>query len=142
MSFLERINLAVLAALVGVYGWYFSTVGGELIGGFEPGAALSSTNDKMFLAVGSFIILMIISSIVTAIFMGRESEEQDERDKTIDMRGDQRGGFALAVFALLGMGLAMADYPNVLVANAILAGLVVSEMVKSVSKLIDYRRGV
>lgn len=104
MSFLERINLAVLAALVGVYGWYFSTVGGELIGGFEPGAALSSTNDKMFLAVGSFIILMIISSIVTAIFMGRESEEQDERDKTIDMRGDQRGGFALAVLPCWAWG--------------------------------------
>ncbi|WP_300527339.1 hypothetical protein [Maricaulis sp.] len=142
MSFLERINLVVLAALVVVYGWYFSTVGGELMAGFEPGAALASTNDKMFLAVGVFIALMIASSIVTAIIMGRESDEQDERDKMIDMRGDQRGGFALAVFALLGMGLAMADYPNVLVANAILAGLVASEGVKSISKLIDYRRGV
>lgn len=142
MSFLERINLVVLAALVGVYGWYFSSVGGILAGGFEPGAVLESTNDKMFLAVGGFIVLMIASSIITAIFMGRESDEQDERDKMIDMRGDQRGGFALAVFALLGMALAMADYPNVLVANAILAGLVVSEAVKSISKLIDYRRGV
>ena len=47
---------------------------------------------------------------------------------------------AVALFSTLGLALAGASV--FWIAHAALAGLVVSELVKAVTKLIDYRRGV
>ena len=80
---------------------------------------------------------------VLAIAAPSEAEEAaDERDRLVEMRGDQRGGFVLALFALAAMASAMTAQPYYLIANLVLAGLVASELVKGVSKLIGYRRGV
>ena len=85
----------------------------------------------------------IVVHIAIAIAAPSEADDtSDERDKLIEMRGDQRGGFVLALFALLAMGSAMTAQPYYLVANLILGGLVAGEIVKAVSKLVDYRRGV
>ncbi|WP_300544485.1 hypothetical protein [Maricaulis sp.] len=144
MSFHEKSNLAMLAILIGVYGWYFGTAAGSILGGgLAPEAALAVTNVKMLLTVVIIVVVSIVAHILIAIMAPSEANEAaDERDKLIEMRGDQRGGFVLGVFALLAMGIAMLGQPAYLIANTILAGLVAGEVVKAVSKLIDYRRGV
>jgi len=144
MSFHEKSNIAMLVLTGGVYAWYFGSSADVLFGGAEsPELALVVTNAKMLVTVAAIIIASIIAHIAIAIAAPSEANENaDERDKLVEMRGDQRGGFVMAVFALMGMGAAMIAQPYYLIANLILAGLVASELVKGVSKLIDYRKGV
>jgi hypothetical protein len=144
MSFHEKSNIAMLAILIAVYGWYFGTAASAILGGgLPPEAALAVTNLKMLLTVLAVVAISIVAHIAIAIAAPSQADDtMDERDKLIEMRGDQRGGFVLGLFALLAMGIAMLAHPAYLIANTILAGLVAGEVVKAVSKLIDYRRGV
>lgn len=144
MSFHEKSNIAMLVLTGGVYAWYFASSAGVLFGNaVSPEEALDMTNAKMLVTVGAIIVASIAANIAIAIAAPSEaSDKADERDKLVEMRGDQRGGFVLAVFALAAMAAAMTAQPYHLIANLVLAGLVVSELVKGVSKLVDYRRGV
>ena len=144
MSFHEKSNAAMLVITAGVYGWYFINVASQVIGAdIPPEAALAATNATMILTVVIIVLASIVAHIAIAIAKPSEADDtRDERDKLIEMRGDQRGGLVLSIFALGAMALAMIGKPTFLIANAILAGLVMGEIVKGVSKLIDYRRGV
>jgi hypothetical protein len=79
--------------------------------------------------------------IVLAVVDRRQADDEDERDRLIERRGDQVGGYVLAVAALVGMGLAMVEGAYFWIANALLAGLVLSELVKGIVMLSAYRRG-
>ncbi|WP_291843922.1 hypothetical protein [Maricaulis sp.] len=144
MSFHEKSNIAMLVVTGGAYAWYFATSAGVLFGGAtSPEDALDLTNTKMLVTVGIIIIASIVANIAIAMAAPSEANENaDERDRLVEMRGDQRGGFVLALFALAAMASAMTAQPYVLIANLVLAGLVASELVKGVSKMVDYRRGV
>ncbi|WP_297736580.1 hypothetical protein [uncultured Maricaulis sp.] len=144
MGFREKSNVAMLVLTGGVYAWYFASSADVLFSrSMDPEVALDLTNSKMLMTVGAIIIASIIAHIAIAISAPSEADEAaDERDRMIDMRGDKRGGFVLALFTLLAMGSAMTAQPFHLIANIALAGLVASELAKGVSKFIDYRRGV
>ena len=144
MSFHEKSNIAMLLVIIGVYGVYFGhAMLNILSGGVPPEAALAATNALMIVTVVAVVVLSIIAHILIAVLKPSEADDRrDERDRMIEMRGDQRGGFMLAVGVFGALALAMLGQPVWLVANAILASLVAGEVVKGVSKLIDYRRGV
>ena len=144
MSFHEKSNIAMLLIMLGVYGVYFGgAVLGILTADVPPEEALAATNATMIVTVGVVIVLAIIAHIAIAILKPSEADDsRDERDKLIEMRGDQRGGVVQSVISLGALTLAMLGLPVWMIANAILAGLVAGEIVKAVSKLIDYRRGV
>ncbi|MED5549174.1 MAG: hypothetical protein VX529_07405 [Pseudomonadota bacterium] len=143
MSFHEKSNAAMLLILLAVYGWYFATSAGAILGGLPPETALAVTNVKMILTVVVVVVLSIAAHIAIAIAAPSEADDTaDERDKLIEMRGDQRGGVVLGVFAVMAMGLAMLNFPAYMFANTILAGLVAGSVVAGLSRLIDYRRGV
>ncbi|WP_421792672.1 hypothetical protein [Hyphobacterium sp.] len=139
MSFREKSTWVLLAVTVIVYGLYFAnTIGGALANGVPEVA----DNVRLFGAVVLMVILSIIAHIVIAILSPKDADTADERDRLIELRGDQYGGFVMAVALFSTLGLALAGASVFWIAHAALAGLVVSELVKSVSKLIDYRRGV
>ena len=144
MSFYEKSNIAMLVVTGGTYAWYFASSADALFGGSVTAeVALAMTNLKMLVTVGIIIAASIAAHIAIAIAAPSEANgDADERDKLVEMRGGQRGGFVLAVFALAAMASAMTAQPYYLIANLILGGLVASELVKGVSKLVDYRRGV
>ena len=144
MSFHEKSNIAMLVIMLGVYGVYFGGAAlGILSADVPPEQALAATNATMIVTVAAVVVLSIVAHIVIAILKPSEADEsQDERDRMIEMRGDQRGGFVLALGSFGALVLAMLGFPVWMIANAILAGLVAGEIVKAVSKLIDYRRGV
>ncbi len=139
MSFREKSTWVLLAATVIVYGWYFATTLGEALGSATPPVV---DNVRLFGAVVVMVVLSIVAHIVIAILSPKEADAADERDRLIELRGDQRGGFLMTVALFSTMGLAMTDASVFWIAHAALAGLVVSEIVKAVFKLIDYRRGV
>ena len=144
MSFQEKSNLAMLAILLVVYGIYFGQAMTSILGaGVPPAEALAATNALMIVTVGAVIVLSIVAHILIAVAAPSEADDtRDERDKLVEMRGDQRGGFVQSFVIFGALVIAMLDFPAWLIANAVLAGLVAGEVVKAVSKLIDYRRGV
>ena len=145
MSFHEKSNALMLGAMVLVYGAYFMVVLGlpALNGAdIDVNARLAMSNGLMLASVVALVALAIVGHILIAVLAPKDADKHDERDKLIEMRGDQRGGFVMAFGALCAMGLAMLATPHFWIVNVILAGLVLGEIVKAVSKIIDYRRGV
>jgi hypothetical protein len=145
MSFHEKSNALMLGAIVLVYGVYFALVLGQpLMTGAQINTetGLLMSNGLMLGSVVALVAIAIAGHILIAVLAPKDADKHDERDRLIEMRGDQRGGFMMAFGALCGMGLAMLAMPHFWIVNAILAGLVLGEIVKAVSKLIDYRRGV
>lgn len=145
MSFHEKSNALMLGAIVLVYGAYFLIVLGlPVMSGtdIDVNARLVMSNGLMLGSVVALVAIAILGHILITVLAPKDADKHDERDRLIEMRGDQRGGFVMAFGALCGMGLAMLAMPHFWIVNAILAGLVLGEIVKAVSKLIDYRRGV
>lgn len=145
MSFHEKNNALMLGAIVLVYGAYFLIVLGLPVMSdtdIDVNARLVMSNGLMLGSVVALVAIAIIGHILITVLAPKDADKHDERDRLIEMRGDQRGGFVMAFGALCGMGLAMLAMPHFWIVNAILAGLVLGEIVKAVSKLIDYRRGV
>lgn len=145
MSFHEKSNALMLGAMVLVYGVYFMVVLGlPALNGIDidVNARLVMSNGLMLASVVALVVMAIVGHILIAVLAPKDADKHDERDKLIEMRGDQRGGFVMAFGALCGMGLAMLAMPHFWIVNVILAGLVLGEIVKAVSKIVDYRRGV
>ncbi|MEE2525432.1 hypothetical protein V0U79_03565 [Hyphobacterium sp. HN65] len=138
MSFQEKSTWVLLAAMLAVYGWYASATFGGLA---ESGVPETADNMRLIGTVGLMIVISIVAHIAIAI-VTRSEDESDERDRLIDLRGDQRGGFIMALGLLGTLTLALTGGSLFWIAHAALGGLVAGELVKSISKLIDCRRGV
>lgn len=139
MSFKAKTTALMLVALTIVYGWYFIQLLPEIAG--TPVAEIGYQG-AMFATVVLFVILFVAGMIVLAVVDRHQADDEDERDRLIERRGDQVGGYVLAVAALAGMGLAMVEGAYFWIANALLAGLVLSELVKGIVMLAAYRRGI
>lgn len=137
MSFQGKSTALMLAIIVGVYGWYFVTVARwasdspvtEIA--YQP-LMLATVVVLIVLAVGGHILLAVIPP-----YAGRQP---DERDRLIEARGESIGGVVLGAGAVGGIFLAMAEFEYFWIANTILLGLVLSEVVAGSTKLFLYRR--
>jgi heme/copper-type cytochrome/quinol oxidase subunit 2 len=138
MSFKAKTTAIMLVALTIVYGWYFIQLLPEIA---ETPVAEIGYQGAMLATVVLFVILFVVGMIILAVVDRRQADDEDERDRLIERRGDQVGGYVLAVAALVGMGLAMVEGAYFWIANALLAGLVLSELVKGIVMLSAYRRG-
>lgn len=139
MSFQEKSTLAVLVAFVAIFGWYFASViqqaGFGDVSGFEY-------QGPLLVMAALFVVLVVVAHVLLAVADPSGADESDERDRLIDRTGEYLGGFALGTGSLVALGLAMAEVKHFYIAHAILAALVLSEVVAGVSKLIMYRRGI
>ena len=138
MSFKAKTTAVMLVTLTIVYGWYFIQLLPQIA---ETPVAVIGYQGAMFATVVLFVILFVVGMIVLAVVDRRQADDEDERDQLIERRGDQVGGYVLAVAVLVGMGLAMVEGAYFWIANALLAGLVLSELVKGIVMLSAYRRG-
>ena len=138
MSFEEKSTWAVLITFVFVYGWYFIEVYARLATGDVTGIEYKSL-------IGVTVVMLIVISIVThiaiTVMAPDESDKADERDREINLRGEYLGGFIVSVAALLGIGLALLELTHFWIANALLLGLVIAEIVTDCTKIFLYRRG-
>ena len=138
MTFKAKTTAIMLVTLTIVYGWYFIQVLPETA---ETPVAEIGYQGVMFATVVLFVILFVAGMIVLAAADRHQADDEDERDQLIERRGDQVGGYVLAVAALAGMGLAMVEGSYFWIANVLLAGLVLSELAKGLVMLAAYRRG-
>ena len=137
MSFRERSTVLMLAVLLGVYGWYFIHI--------YRLARISEVNEisyqpLLLVMVLVLVALSAIGHIVIAMLPSYEGDQSDERDTLISLKGERVGGIVLALGTLSGLFLAMAEFPAFWIAHALLAGLVLAELISGAVKLISYRR--
>jgi hypothetical protein len=106
----------------------------------------------MLIAIGAMIVVTIVGTIlmsigtaVTAEITGNGSVDDigrtDERDDDINRRGELVGYYVSSVGVLGALALTMLRADYFWIANAILAGFLVSSVVGSAYKILIYRRG-
>lgn len=136
MSFREKSAWISLLSIAGIYAAYFWSVfrAGPRAAGSEFGGLL-----------GTVIVLVIVQTVLTiavALFTPKEAKAAlDERERLIDLKATR---FA---YAVLAGSVACACFfggfkpPIVFNANALLFMLVVAEILRSGSQIVQYRRG-
>lgn len=139
MSFQEKSNLAMAAIVSFVYGGYFVTV----LGWAADDPVTEVAWKPLFLGtVISLIVLAIAAHVVIAIMRPGEAGAFDERDRIVDLRGEAMGGYALGTGVIVALGMILVDVDVFWVAQTLLAGAVVGELVKYVTTFVLYRTGM
>ena len=149
MSFEEKVTWvsAVVFAIVPVV--YGVDVLGPL--GQMPASEFAYQR-PMLIAIGVSVLLTILGSIATGIGSSITAEirepgssaeigRSDERDATINQRGEIVGYYVSSVGVVGAMALTMLEYEYFWIANALYLSFVIASLVSSSVKLVAYRRG-
>ena len=137
MSFQGKSTALMLATVIGVYGWYFITVARWASG--SPVAEIAY-QPLMLVTILVLIVVAIGGHILLALIPPYRGRQPDERDRLIELKGESIGGVVLGTGAVGGVFLAMAEFDYFWIANTVLLGLVLSEVVAGAAKLILYWR--
>ncbi len=133
MSFKE-INAWVVML---VFGWLFIDYGWPLL---QARSLEGGTADRMITSVVFFVIVLVVAHIIVGVIRRKPAEEEDERDRLIEVRAERFGGLVLGgvvVFALI-FALRAEEF---VYANILFLGLVFSEIAKRLWQVALYRRG-
>lgn len=154
MAFREKMLWASAATTVVIWGWYFLGFVSALQGpAFNVGAEIG----KFLFAVVALIVVQVAAAIVLAISSPTDAQAPaDDRDREFALVA-YRAAFvtlsvliaALTVVAPLTMATAPAwlggkpmNLVPIVISNALLLSLVISELVRSATQLLLYRRGI
>lgn len=139
MSFQEKSAIAIIGALVVVYGVYFALV--ARIGLTSTEAAGIAYKPLLILSIVPMAILTAVSHIVLAIWKPKDANAYDERDRLISMRADQIAAYVLTVGIVGGIVLAMFESRLFYIAQALLGAWIIAEIAANAVKIVLYRRG-
>ncbi len=139
MSFEEKVNWVYGVVMVAVFGVYFASILGQAR---TTAVAEIAFQQPMIAAIIVAVVANILGSILVAISKPSEADKHDARDKEINRFGEYVGGSVLGVAMVLPLGLALAEADPFWIANAMVAGFVLSSLVSTVVKLVAYRRGL
>lgn len=140
VSFQEKSNLAMLAILTLVFGWYFGVVVPPFFD-LEVAPPAAAVGGLLIAFTVFLVVLSVVAHIALAALAPSQAGASDERDRTIETRADARSGYVVGVGAVMTLGLLVFGFAPFWAANALLASLAASEIVKAVLRAIDYRRG-
>ncbi len=149
MSFDEKVTWVEALVFALVPATYFTVILGQL--GSMPAAEIAYQR-PMLIAIGISIVLTIVGSILTGIGSGISAEimepgsgqdigRKDERDVSINRRGQIVGYYVSSAGAVAALALTMLEYPYFWIANALYLGFVVATLVGAAVKIVAYRRG-
>lgn len=135
-SFEEKSTWLTLAGLVGVFAVYFTLAGRMLAAGVT---AVAPYVPLLAVTIVLLVVLVVVGHVAVAIVHRRH--ETDERDRLIEWRSESRSGWILATGAVTAIFALALPIAPAWIANGLLLALFLSEAVKQVLKLVDYRRG-
>jgi hypothetical protein len=138
MSFEEKSVIATTTAMAIAYGIYFAVVARWTL---TTPAADIAYQPLMVLTVILLVVMLVVGQIAIAVSDPAEAGERDERDRLIDLRGANLGGYVLAVGVFLALVLAMAGVEQFYIANVLLLWWVLAELSSGVTRIVLYRRG-
>src|SRR5262245_4423024 len=128
MPFREKIAWIALIAYGLVFGGYFTLLWLSWDDGYGRGLSIG-------LMAGAVVLLVIITTvlaILAAITSPKSaSAPPDERERLIELKSERIGAFTLSVSVIALIGALLMGWNGVLVANLLLAAMVVSEVVKA-----------
>jgi hypothetical protein len=137
MSYREKTTAVILIGYLAAYTWYFA----RLVEAARSGPiAEIDYQGLLIVMVGVLVAATVVAQILIAIAAPSEAEQVDERDRMIALRGDRIAGWVVTIGALGGLGLSMIDADSFWIAHALLAGLVLAEILKAIAMLMNYRR--
>ena len=139
MSYREKSTAVILVGYLAVYTWYFARVVEAARSG--PIAEIDYQG-LLIVMVGVLVAATVVAQVLIAISAPAEAEQVDERDRMIALRGHRIAGWVVTIAALSGLGLAMIDADSFWIAHALLAGLVLAEILKAMVMLVNYRRSL
>ena len=138
MSFEEKGTWAYTIVVLVVAAVYFASVLGPV--GEVPVSEIEYVR-PMIRAIIVTIVVTILAYILVAMSAPSEADKKDQRDKDINRFGQSIGYSVLGLLNLLPLGLAMAEFEQFWIANAIFLVGVVTGTIVSIMKIIAYRRG-
>jgi hypothetical protein len=137
LSFREKYEYVVIVGLLVVYGYYFSRV-------LPPSGSDISTG-QVTLFVGLLVLLIVIfvvGAIALEVQNRSDAVPDDERDKLITLKSTQNAHFLLAAGSVTAIISALLTDGNFWFVHVLLATLVLSQLLESLSRLYYYRQGV
>jgi len=143
MSFRERSAWISLVVTPLIWGGYFWKIWPDI----QDDGALNVRTVGMF--IGTLVLLVIVQIVLATILatvaatLNRRTEEQpmDERDQLIDLKATRLGFYALSTLLIGVSSLWLLGMSPLVMANGILAAMVVAETLRSASIVFAYRRG-
>jgi hypothetical protein len=135
MSFREKSAWISVLSMAAIYGYYFwSVVRDRPHGHFRVGGLLET--------IVALVILQIVLTVAVAIFSPKEAKApRDERDKLIELRSIRVAYAGLATAVAMACFFGAFNPPIIFNTNALLFILVTTEIMRSASQIIQYRRG-
>jgi hypothetical protein len=126
-----------LAATLVVYGYYFA----EILTARRPSEFDRISLIRLMFAVFVIVVIEVVYHI--AISLISKAEPKDERDILIEGKAYRLSYFLLVADLFMLMGtVVLVGLTPFLIVNLMLVSVVVSEIVKSVTQLFYYRRGI
>jgi hypothetical protein len=137
LSYREKSIWGSLATILVVYGYYFANV--------FTGTQSSQINRMALVRLMSAVVVIVVIEVVYHLVIALTSrvEPKDERDILIEGKAYRNAYFLLVadLFMLMGAVVLIGLTPFLTV-NLMLLSAVVSEIVKSLTQLFFYRRGI
>ncbi len=149
MSYQEKTTTVSLVSFILILGFYLIRVFQMILGGsFNSTNVFRLWGIVIVLAIVVTILATILTHIVSGIIHAIKTKEepniediQDERDKSIDLRGTKVTYFASSIGVFLSMlTFALGQPPLVMFTMLIFFG-VVAQIIGDISRLYLYRRG-
>lgn len=142
MHFMEKMNWAALIVGLAALGWYALQI--------VPDMGVMAVDEiawkgPMIQTLLGFLALLIAAIVIVAILdhktLAKDDIVDDERDHSIERRGDAWSGHVLHAFAFLALVLLFLDAHVFWVANAIFLGSMLSGAIGLVIRVVQYRTG-
>lgn len=138
MSYRERSAWVALITYGLVFGGYFFT----LWQGWEDAYGQGLSIGLMFGAVVTLVVVAAVLNIAIALFSPKEANAPaDERETLIDLKAERISSYTLSVGVVCLIGALLIGWNAYLVANLLLASLVISELVKAFAQIAYFRAG-
>jgi hypothetical protein len=138
MSFREKSAWIALLAYMIVFGPYFFL----LWQAWDQGHAQGLSIGLLVAAVIALIVITLALTIVAALLNPREASAlADERETLIDLKAERIASYTLSTCAVCLIGALLVGWNGYLVANLLLASMVISELVKALTRIAYFRGG-
>jgi hypothetical protein len=138
MSIRQTSAWIMLGTHVGVYGVYFLI----LAVGLAQGRRAADFGDLLLGAIVAVIVIQVVLHVLAAIAMPREAMlPKDERERWIEARSNGVGYYVLACGAVMVAGGSLLGVGGLLAANGLLLSLVLAEVGRSGSQVVQFARG-
>lgn len=139
MPFREKTAWIALIAYGFVFGGYFTLLWLSWGDGYGRGLSIG-------LMVGAVVLLVIITTvlaILAALTSPRGANAPaDEREQLIELKSERIASYTLSIGVVLLIGALLMNWSGVLVANLLLAAMVLAEVVKASARIFFFRVGV